>query len=261
MPTDSLFYQLFLTFPNLMFELLNQSPTEGYEFCSREIKELAKRFDGIYLPSESQNTEPIYFIEVQFQEKADFWWRFIAEICVYLYQYQPPNEWVAVALFPSRKIDLGIPYQYQLLVDGGKIKIIYLDELEISEESSVGLDLMVLTVSKDSEAIKIAKKAHQKSKQQLVDVVSQTKVLELIETTLVYKLKNLTREEIEAMFTYDQLKDTVYFQQLEQESIKKGEIKGKLETVPLLIQLGMTVEEIAIRLDLPIETVRKASNN
>lgn len=45
-----------------------------------------------------------------------------------------------------------------------------------------------------------------------------------------------------------------------QQGIQQGEIKGKLETVPLLIQLGMNVEEIATRLNLPLDIVRKAVN-
>ncbi len=255
MRTDTLFYQLFLIFPDLLFELLNQPPVEGYQFSSREIKELARRFDGIYLPPETEISQPTYFIEVQFQEKADFWWRFISEIFVYLGQYQPENDWIAVALFAEKKIDLGVPYQHQCLVDAGKIKIIYLEELEIREDSSIGIDLIALTVSKETEAINIAQKAYQKT-QQSTNFKQPNKIVELIETALVYKLKNLTREEIEAMFTYDQLKDTRYFQQVAEENRQKG----KLETVPVLIQLGMTVEEIADRLELPLESVKKASN-
>jgi predicted transposase YdaD len=59
------------------------SNKKGYQFSSREIKELARRFDGIFLPPENDIDKPIYFIEVQFQEKLDFWWRFLAEIFVY----------------------------------------------------------------------------------------------------------------------------------------------------------------------------------
>ncbi len=259
MRTDTLFYQLFLTFPNLLFEILNQPPLSGYEFSSREIKELARSFDGIFLPPEEETDKLIYFVEVQYQKKDYFWWRFMAEIFVYLGQYQPKNDWLAVALFESRKIDLGLPIQYQSLLEGDKIRIFYLDELEIPEDSSIALDLIALTVSKDSEAIPIAQKAFTKSRQQEINAERQTKVLELIQTALVYKLKNLTREEIEAMFTYDQLKDTRYFQQVEQEGEIKGKLKGKLETVPLLIQLGMTVEEIASRLDLPLDKVQKVA--
>ena len=193
MRTDTLFYQLFLTFPNLIFELLNQPPVEGYQFSSREIKELARRFDGIYFPPETETSQPTYFIEVQFQEKPDFWWRFISEIFVYLGQYQPENDWVAVALFAEKKIYLGVPYPHQFLLTAGKIKVIYLDELKITEDSSVGIDLMALTVSKDSEAIDIAQKAYEKM-QESGNGKQRNKILELIETALVYKLKNLTRE-------------------------------------------------------------------
>jgi len=48
MHTDTIFYQIFLTFHTLLFELLGQ-PTEnaeGYNFTSVEVKEKAFRFDG-----------------------------------------------------------------------------------------------------------------------------------------------------------------------------------------------------------------------
>lgn len=243
MRTDTLFYQLFLTFPHLVFEILNIPPVEGYQFCSREIKELARRFDDIYSPPENQTQQPIYFIEVQFQDKEDFWWRFMAEIFVYLGQYQPQNDWFAVALFQSRKLDTGVPFSYQLLVDGGKIKTIYLDEIEFSEESSVGLDLIALTVSKESDAINIAQKAYQKSRREYQKTIIPSKVLELIETALVYKLKNLSREEIEAMFTYDQLKDTRYFQDVKLEGKQEERLnlilrllKRKLDNLPVELE-------------------------
>lgn len=44
-----------------------------------------------------------------------------------------------------------------------------------------------------------------------------------------------------------------------QQGIQQGEISGKLETVPLLVQLGMGVDEISTRLNLPLEMVKKSS--
>ncbi|MFM6155020.1 MAG: DUF2887 domain-containing protein, partial [Sphaerospermopsis kisseleviana] len=48
MKTDTIFYQLFQTLPDILFEMIGKSPTEaeGYQFTSVEIKELAFRFDG-----------------------------------------------------------------------------------------------------------------------------------------------------------------------------------------------------------------------
>ena len=50
--TDTIFYQLFQTLPGILFELIGQSATEAeaYQFASAEIKELAFRFDGLFLP-------------------------------------------------------------------------------------------------------------------------------------------------------------------------------------------------------------------
>jgi len=53
MRTDTIFYQLFLTFHSLLFELLVQ-PLENadyYQFTSAEIKEKSFRFDGIFMPN------------------------------------------------------------------------------------------------------------------------------------------------------------------------------------------------------------------
>lgn len=86
MRTDTIFYQLFLTFHSLLFELLGQ-PLENadyYQFTSAEIKEKSFRFDGIFMPS--REDKPIYFVEVQFQNKPDFYWELIAEINIYLNQ-------------------------------------------------------------------------------------------------------------------------------------------------------------------------------
>jgi predicted transposase/invertase (TIGR01784 family) len=67
--TDSIFYQIFLNFPNIFFELINQpnTDTQTYEFTSREVKQLSFRLDGLFLPTESESNQPFYLVEVQFQ--------------------------------------------------------------------------------------------------------------------------------------------------------------------------------------------------
>ncbi|MEN9260672.1 MAG: hypothetical protein Q6L60_06880, partial [Thermostichus sp. HHBFW_bins_43] len=42
-----------------------------------------------------------------------------------------------------------------------------------------------------------------------------------------------------------------------QEGIQIGEQRGKLAAVPILAELGLSAEEIAQRLDLPLETVNQ----
>ncbi len=101
MKTDTLFYQLFQTFHSLLFELIEQpsSIAEGYKFVAVEVKEKAFRFDGVFLPDVSD--KPVIFTEVQFQRKDDFYWDFIAEICLYLRQYKPEQNWRSVRWTPK----------------------------------------------------------------------------------------------------------------------------------------------------------------
>jgi predicted transposase YdaD len=65
MKTDTLFYELFRAFNSLLFELIEQPPSnaEGYEFLSVEVKEKAFRFDGVFVPDVTDKS--IIFTEVQ----------------------------------------------------------------------------------------------------------------------------------------------------------------------------------------------------
>ncbi len=98
MKTDTIFYTLLQNLPSVLFELLEQSPTQAlhYEFSSVEIKELSRRIDGLFLPKPEFPQEPIYFVEVQYQRDDDLYWRLITEAFVYLNQYRPEKPWQAV---------------------------------------------------------------------------------------------------------------------------------------------------------------------
>ncbi len=78
MKTDSIFYQLFQTFPRCFFDLLDLPPdtVNCYQFSSVEVKQLAFRLDGVFVPDNSHQT--IYFIEVQFQKDDKFYSRFFS---------------------------------------------------------------------------------------------------------------------------------------------------------------------------------------
>jgi predicted transposase YdaD len=79
MRTDTIFYQLFKTFDNLLFELLDRPVESGYQFISVEVKERAFRFDGIFAPPMDETQKLIFFIEVQFQSKQLFTMSFWAK--------------------------------------------------------------------------------------------------------------------------------------------------------------------------------------
>ncbi|CAN1213404.1 DUF4351 domain-containing protein [Tumidithrix helvetica PCC 7403] len=220
MRTDTIFFQLFQTFDRLLFELVGLPPeaAEGYHFTSVEIKEKAFRFDGIFVP-DSLNKN-LWFVEVQFQKRAEFYWEFIGEIFLYLSQYKPEHDWQAVAIFAKRSVETKPPKQFRELFASDRIVRVYLDELP--QDESLNLGIVKLIVAPEREAIALAKR--------LVERVGQSdreRVIEFIETVLMYKFPRMSREEVEAMFTLGDLKQTRIYQEAKLEGMREGEIRGK----------------------------------
>ncbi|ALB41922.1 hypothetical protein AA650_16995 [Anabaena sp. WA102] len=215
MHTDTIFYQIFLTFHTLLFELLGQ-PTEnaqGYNFTSVEVKEKAFRFDGIFMPDSLE--KPIYFVEVQFQNKPEFYWELITEINIYLNQYKPQQDWQAIALFAKRSLDVEVLTNYQQeLINSGRIKRIYLDELP---PGSIGMGLIELILSKETKAPELVQNLMQRTKTEIVNNRERQGIIELLETVLVSKFSQLSRQEIEAMFLVSDIKQTRVYQEAKQE--------------------------------------------
>ncbi len=264
MKTDSIFYRIFQTEPGIFFELIGDSAatSRDYTFQSIEVKETAKRVDGVFLPAPG-SSQPIYFVEVQFQTDEEFYYRFVTEIFIYLGQNRPKRTWRAVAVFKQRRIDRPVPIEYQGLLAGQQVQWVYLDELGESADLTVGLEMVQLIVEDEETAWEKARRLIQKAQQQLEDETVKRKVLELIETILVYKFSELNRQEIEAMFGLSDLKKTRVYQEAKEEGKEEGKQEGKqevkIETVPRLLQLGLSMEQIATALDLPVEVVRQAA--
>jgi predicted transposase/invertase (TIGR01784 family) len=265
MRTDTLFYQIFQTMPEVLFELTGQpaSEAEFYQFQSVELKETSKRIDGVLLPVEN-NEKAIYFAEVQFQSDKDLYYRLFTEIFLYIGQKRATQDWPAIAIYAQRSLEPEIPCPYQWLITASPhVFRVYLNELQEDAYDSVGLGLMKLVVEAEDNAVERAKQLYETTQIKIEDEAGQRRVLQLIESILINKLP-LTREEIQAMFSLDELKNTLYFQQVAEESRQEGrlegKLEGKLESVPGLLQLGLTVEQIASALQLDIAEVIKISN-
>ncbi|AOX00804.1 flagellar assembly protein H [Moorena producens PAL-8-15-08-1] len=279
MKTDTIFYRLFQSFPSIFFELINQGPTEAlaYQFASVEVKQLAFRIDGVFLPTTTTPEQPIYFVEVQFQRDSEFYSRFFTEIFMYLNKNKISNDWRGVVIYSSRNVDKGATQQYQELVDSPRVSRIYLDELAETCAPSVGIATVQLIVTEEDTAISLAQDLIQRTTEEVDNERQKRELLQLIETILVYKLPKLSRTEIEAMFSLSDLRQTKVYQEALAEGIQagrlegiqagrlegiqegrlEGKIQGKLESIPRLLALGLTVEQVAQALELEVEQVTK----
>jgi predicted transposase/invertase (TIGR01784 family) len=99
-----------------------------------------------------------------------------------------------------------------------------------------------------------------RTRQEVNDAEMQEKFIELIKTILVYKFSKLSREDIAAMLRLDDLKQTRVYRDALEEGRQEGRQEGKLEAaVPLLLQAGLTVEQIAEQLQLDLVAVQQVA--
>jgi predicted transposase/invertase (TIGR01784 family) len=251
--TDTLFYRLFQAFPSIFFELIGQSAAQAnaYQFTSIELKQQAFRLDGLFLPPPDASEQPIYFVEVQFQKDQAFYQRFFAEIFLYLYQYQPVNDWRAVVVYARRSLEPDKPVPYRLLLASQQVQRVYLDELGEATDRSVGVGIVQLVVERKKRTAERARLLISQARQQLTNELTQRQIIELIEMIVVYKFPSLSRQEVESMLGLDVFRQTKVYQEAKQE--------GKLEAVPRLLKLGLSLEQVAEALELEIEVVRQAA--
>jgi predicted transposase/invertase (TIGR01784 family) len=266
--TDSIFYRLFQEFPNIFFELIGDSPeaVTNYQFSSVEIKQTAFRIDGVFIPKSKK--KPIYFVEVQFQPDSEIYSRLLTEINLYLRQNKPENDWSAVVIYPSRGIDSGKTTHYREYFASGRVSPIYLDELGENISLPIGIASIKLVIENEETAIEQARELIARTNQEINPVREQQKLLQIIETILVYKFPNMDIKEIEEMFELSELKQTRVYQQAfaegeekgEEKGRQEGEVRGKLIAVLPMLAAGLTVEQIAQALSLTVDEVRKAAN-
>ncbi|MFB2876229.1 Rpn family recombination-promoting nuclease/putative transposase [Floridanema aerugineum] len=256
MKTDTIFYRLFQSFPSIFFELLEQPPesANAYQFSSVEVKQLSFRIDGVFLPLENAPETPIYFAEVQFQPDKTFYSRFFAEIFLYLDKTELTNDWRGVVIYPTRNTEATDTRQYRELLNSGRVRRIYLDELG-STGQSIGIETVKLVVEPEETAANKARQLIEQARQEVSDEAQKRELLQLIETIIIYKFTQKSREEIQAMLGLGDIRQTRVYQ----EALEEGEIRGKLKTVPYMLSLGATVDQIAEVLNLSVEEVRQAA--
>ena len=215
MRRDTIFYQLFLQSPTLLFELLSQPPdrADEYVFESIEVKETSFRIDGVFVPPHPQGI--VYFCEVQFQPDELLYERMLSEISIYTYRNRERfANWQAVVIYPTRAMEQSRTDMVLELLASGRIRRVYLDELGSRTKLPIGLGLMVLTTLEGDEAIIEARR--------LVGQAQGSRdIINLLSTIIVYKFSNLSRDEVDAMLGIELQQTRVY-----QEAKAEGKTEG-----------------------------------
>jgi predicted transposase/invertase (TIGR01784 family) len=144
-----------------------------------------------------------------------------------------------------------------------RVRRIYLDELGEGADRSLGVRIVKLVIESERTAVASAKGLIEQARQQITDEAIQRNLIHLIETIIVYKLPQKSRQEIERMLGLGDLKQTKFYQEAfaEGEEIgeREGEQKAKLEAIPEFLKEGVSVEQIARALKLPLEVVQQVA--
>ncbi|NES19160.1 MAG: Rpn family recombination-promoting nuclease/putative transposase [Symploca sp. SIO3E6] len=222
MKTDSLFYRIFHSIPGLFFELIGQPSRQGYQFKSIEVKQTAFRIDGVFLPPEDDPDSTVFFVEVQFQEDELIYHRLFAELFVFLQQNPQYTNWQAVVIFPSRSLEPEDVKPYRLLLESAQVQRFYLNELEQMQPFSVAIGLMQLIVASKKRTPVRAKQLLEQIEQQSLPFPKAI-IIELLETTMVYKFPLLSRQEIAQMLG---LAESVKHTRVYQEGLEIGLEQG-----------------------------------
>jgi predicted transposase/invertase (TIGR01784 family) len=238
MRRDSIFYKLFKQFPGLLFELVEPPPgATNYQFESVEVKETSFRIDGVFLPPDDADSQVVFLAEVQFQKDEDLYFRFFSELSLFLYRHSIRyDDWVGVIIFGSRNLEPSNLNIHRSLLLGGQVHRIYLDELGDVEEQSLGLGLMLLTVKEGTEAIDTARFLLTQAQQE-----SQTAIIDLVTTIIIYKFTNLSREEIVSMLGLD-LVEPRAIREAKEEGLEEGLEQGRTQG----LEQGRTQEALSL---------------
>ncbi len=233
MKTDSIFYRIFLDYPRTFFDLIGESSAQenNDKFSSIEVKQLSFRLDGLFLPTEETSEGPLYLVEVQFQPDENLYYRLFSEFFLFLRQYKPPHPWQMVVIYPNRKVEREQTIHFRDFLKLPSVTRIYLNELGEEAKDSLGIGMINLVVESSEKSVPQAKKLIEKAQNQLTDKGTKRQLIDLIESIIVYKFPQKSREEIEAMFELADLKQTKVYQ----EALGEGEQKGEAKLVLMLL--------------------------
>ena len=144
-------------------------------------------------------------------------------------------EWRAVVLFAKRSVEPENTKPFQTLLYSHQVDLIYLEDLQQTASVSMGIALIQLIIADFNQAIGQAQTLLSQARSQLFSLLSTAVVVELIETIIVYKFPQLSREEIEQMLGLSDIRQTRVYQEALQEGRQEGRQEGEINLVLRLL--------------------------
>ncbi|MBJ7296109.1 MAG: DUF2887 domain-containing protein [Dolichospermum sp.] len=155
-----------------------------------------------------------------------FYGRYLAEIFLYLYQYNVKQPWYGLLILPNRNEELGSDIPYQSLLKS-QVKRLYLEDLLPLKDLSPNLALLKLLVVDEQDTATLAQAIINSAETE----AEFRRLLDLVEAILVNKFPQLGTKEILQMLnlkTVD-VTQTRFYQEVFQEGQQEGRQEGRQE--------------------------------
>ena len=263
MKTDKWFYELFLTQPGMLAELVPGIAAEWeFKYSAPVIKEKEFRLDGVFEPVSDDPLIPMVFAEAQMQSDPRFYGRYFSQVFQYLYQYEVQREWRGLLILPSRGRNFGTELPYQDLLSQ-RITRLYLSDLKHQQGLTANLALLQLLVTNQQSSAEIGKAILKTANTE----AEFERCLSLIETILVNRFPNLTQEMIMQILDLKQMDITKsrFYQEVIQEGrlqgLEQGLQRGEAQLVIRLLdrRFGLSASDRERILGLPISQLENLS--
>ena len=227
MKTDKWFYELFLSQPGMLAELM-PGIEENWEFVYNApvVKEKEFRLDGVFTPVSNNPMIPMVFAEAQMQSDSGFYGRYFSQLFVHINQYTVKQDWRGLLILRDRNQGLGWEVPYTELLEK-RVTQLYLSDLRDQQELTPNLMLLQLVVTEKDKSAVIGRKLLQEA-----DTRGEfQRRLSLIETILANKFPELTKEIIMNMLDLEivDITKSRFYQEIIVEGLQEGRQKGLQE--------------------------------
>ena len=120
--------------------------------------------------------------------------------------------------------------------------------------SILPIKLLKLIIEPENTASDLARELARQAEREIANTAIRKNLIDLLETIIVYKLPQKSREEIAAMFELSDLKKTRFYQDIFEEAQAVAKQREKA-SILRMVSRGLATEEIATFLDLPVAEV------
>ncbi|MBE9175098.1 DUF2887 domain-containing protein [Synechocystis salina LEGE 06155] len=260
MKTDKWFYELFLSQPGMLAELIPGIEANWeFAYSAPVIKEREFRLDGLFKPLLDNPLIPLVFAEAQMQTDFTLYGRYFAEIFLYLEQYQVENTWRGLLILQNREQKLGPNLPYEDLLEQ-RITKLYLSDLQNQQGLQSNFALLQLLVLDQEESADVGKRILREAETE----AEFQRRLTLIEAILANKFPDLTKEVIMQILDLKKMDITQsrFYQEIIQEGLEKGRQKGHQEgrqNEALTLVLRLLNRRLGVLPVVQVERIQKLS--